>query len=236
MKTRLGILMVALFAWLPSVTGLWAQEPIAPPMLNVYKLADQTCIRGMSDNGLWAVAYGVSPVGGYDYPQLIDVKNGRIIDLKGDDALMTDGTANDVTNDGNIVVGSRNNKPAILTSEGWKELPLPTGWSEGVVSAITPDGKWAAGRANNYTDGYKEYPLLWNLENEPSIVETPGYPQTGVDGVDYEMVRFSGISSDARYLVGVVAFSYLNARLYFLYDKETKQWTADSSGSCRWKR
>lgn len=226
MKTRLGILMVALFAWLPSVTGLWAQEPITPPMLNVYKLADQTCIRGMSDNGLWAVAYGVSPVGGYDYPQLIDVKNGRIIDLKGDDALMTDGTANDVTNDGNIVVGSRNNKPAILTSEGWKELPLPTGWSEGVVSAITPDGKWAAGRANNYTDGYKEYPLLWNLENEPSIVETSGYPQTGVDGVDYEMVRFSGISSDARYLVGVVAFSYLNARLYFLYDRETKQWTA----------
>ena len=218
--------MAALLAWLPALSGLWAQETVTPPVLNVYKLTDQTCIRGMSDNGLWAVAYGVSPSGGYDYPQLIDVKNSRIVDMKGEDALMTEGTANDVTDDGSIVVGSRNEKPAVWSSEGWKELPLPTGWVQGVVSAITPDGKWAVGRANNYTNGYKEYPLLWNLENEPILVETPGYPQTGVDGVDYEMVRFSGISADARYIVGIVAFSYLNARIYFLYDRETQQWTA----------
>ncbi|MGN0222356.1 MAG: Omp28-related outer membrane protein [Prevotella sp.] len=227
MKTKVVIFMAALLAWLPAMSGLRAQETIASPVLNVYKLIDQTCIRGMSDNGLWAVAYGVSPSeGSYDFPQLIDVKNSRIIDLKGDDALMTESTVNDVTDDGSMIVGSRNEKPAIWSSEGWKELPLPDGWSAGVVSAVTPDGKWAVGRANNYTNGYKEYPLLWNLEQDPVLVETPGFPQTGTDGVDYEMVRFNGISADARYIVGIVAFSYMNQRLYFLYDRETQQWTA----------
>ena len=228
MKTKVVIFLTALLACLPTWSGLWAQETVSAPVLNVYKLTDQTCIRGMSDNGLWAVAYGVSPSeGSYDFPQLIDVKNSRIIDLKGDDALMTSGAVNDVTDDGSVIVGARNDKPSIwTTTEGWKELPLPAGWSEGVVAAITPDGKWAVGRANNYTDGYKEYPLLWNLEEEPVLIETPGFPKTGTDGIDYQMVRFSGISSDAKYIVGIVAFSYMNERLYFLYDRDTKQWIA----------
>lgn len=204
-------------------------DNVSEPVLSVFNYGDNTCIRGMSDNGKWIVMYGVSAADGSKYAnaKLIDVANKIKYDLTPENVPDGACAANDVTDDGRLVVGSAGEKPAVWTADGgWRELPLPSGWTSGQADAVTPDGRYAVGRANNYTVGYKEYPLKWDLQNGDVIVSTPNFPTKGSQGEDDGMVRFSAISPDGRYLLGIVSYSYLLNRLYFLYDCEKQDWTA----------
>lgn len=218
--------VLLLFIGLQLCAGAQAQTTNA--QLNKYVFQDGSTIRGMADNGAWAVAYGPSATDGsrYHYPKLINVATKAVNNLLTEMEMSTVQSCygNDVTDDGKTIVGEYNGKPAYWKSgAGWKTLPLPTGWNEGQADAITPDGKYAVGRANDYGDSFREYPVMWNLESG-SIVATPNFPTIGVEGSNDGMVRFYSISADARYIVGCVSYSYVSNVMYFVYDRNDNSW------------
>ncbi len=221
---RVWLLLIAVTLY----AGMSYAQTVTSPTINVFDYGDNSCIRGMSDNGKWAVSFGPSASNGslYGNARLIDVTTGIGTSLEPEGTVVTSMSANDVTDDGKTVVGQMNDLPAVWrASEGWTTLPLPEGWLSGQVDAVTPDGKLAAGRANDYGSSYKEHPVLWNIETK-TIIETPNYPKKGILGEDDGMVRFDGISADGRYLTGIVSYSYMLNRLYFLYDREKADWVA----------
>ena len=76
--------------------------------LTKYGMSDGSVIRGISDNGKWAVAYGSNgATSEYSYPKLVDVENGVVTELlsASDAESGTASQANDVTDDGKMVVG-----------------------------------------------------------------------------------------------------------------------------------
>lgn len=207
---------------------LCAQAQASDVQLNKYVFKDGSTIRGMSDNGLWAVAYGPSTTNGslYNYPKLINVKTKEVISLLDENSTETVHSCfgDDVSDDGKTIVGELNGKPAFWKSgTGWKTLPLPVGWTEGLVDGITPDGKYGVGRANDYTNGFCEYPVMWNLETG-AIVSTPNFPTNGIQGTNENMVRFESITPDARYIMGCVSYSYVSNVMYFIYDRNDNSW------------
>lgn len=223
---RLTFRAILLLLGLLLCTGVQAQT--GNVQLNNYIFNDGSTIRGMADNGQWAVAYGPSATNGsmYHYPKLINVKTKEVINLLNDAEMQSVQSCygNDVTDNGTTIVGEYNGKPAYWTKgKGWKTLPLPTGWTQGQADALTPDGKYAVGRANDYGESFREYPVMWDL-TLGTIVSTPNFPTTGVEGSDDGMVRYYSISSDGRYIVGCVSFSYVSNVMYFVYDRNDNTW------------
>lgn len=220
-----GVYKIFLFLLgLLACPSVHAQET-AKPKLHLFNFEDGSTLQRISDNGRWAVACGPSAANeSMDfYPKLINVDTDEVTELVDDDAVQESG-AYDVTDDGTMVVGSYNEKPAVwLRGQGWINLPLPAGWSSGRVQAVTPDGKYAVGKGML---GYTETPVMWNLEEGGTIVSTPGYPQEALNGENDDQVRFIDISADGRYILGMVSYSYVGYTLTFLYDRETSGYTA----------
>ncbi|MGN1263420.1 MAG: choice-of-anchor J domain-containing protein, partial [Prevotella sp.] len=192
-----------------------------------YDFSDNTCIRNLSDNGNWAVSFGTSTTDGsmYANARLINVRTKEVTMLApdNDEGIPVSSQANDVSDEG-IVVGAYKGKPSVWSaSEGWRTLTCPDGWTEGDAIAVTPDGRYAVGRMTDFTNGYKEYPVMWDLSTL-AIIPTPGYPTVGSAGETANMIRYTGISSDARYIIGTVDFSYTWNTLEFIYDRESSTW------------
>ena len=125
---------------------------------------------------------------------------------------MFSSAAFDVTDDGNIVVGLLNNRPAYYTvSTGkWTCLDMDGEANQGMVNAVTPDGKYAVGRLN-YSDPnrlYEEKVALWDLTTN-QLLPTPGIPTRDMAHMDQKMNRFTDISPDGNTIVGCMSFSYL---------------------------
>ena len=88
--------------------------------LTKYGMSDGSVIRGMSDNGKWAVAYGSSSATSeYSYPKLVDIEKGVVTELlsASDIESGTPSQVNDVTDDGKMVVGGKSGKPAYYNTE-----------------------------------------------------------------------------------------------------------------------
>lgn len=224
-RTKLKAFLLGI-AGVLSCTVSSAQDVEAPD-LSIYNFNDQSCIMSMSDNGDWAVSYGVSASDGtrYTNARLINTrtKDATVLGLENDESTPLACDARDVSDDG-LVVGSYKECPAIWTKDaGWTNLPAPTGWTNGYAAAVTPDGRYAVGCMFNYTNGYKECSVMWDLSTL-TIKETPNVPTVGAAGETALMVRFTGITSDARYIIGVVDYSYTWNTMNFLYDCETQTW------------
>lgn len=217
-------------AFLSCMTGMLAcagatAQEVPAPTLVVYGFSDNSCLRKVSDNGGWAVSYGASTADGsvWSNARLINVRTGdvTVLGLEGDGDVPLSCMASDVTDDG-MVVGSYNNVPATWTAEdGWQELPMPVGWETAQVEAVTPDGRYAVGKAYEYKSSYKETGALWDLTVR-ELLDTPNSPTTGSNGDEAQMVRYTGITSDGRYISGVVDYSYTWNTLYFIYDREER--------------
>lgn len=219
------LLLSGLFALFAGAAG--AQEAASPTIFS-YDFSDNTCIRNLSDNGDWAVSFGTSTTDGsvYSNARLINVRTKEITVLasEGEGQVPVSSQANDVSDNG-IVAGAYMGKPSVWSAaEGWRTLDCPAGWTEGDAIAITPDGRYAVGRMTNFTNGYKEYPVMWDVATL-AIIATPGYPTVGAAGETANMIRYTGISSDARYIIGTVDFSYTWNTLEFIYDRQTSTWT-----------
>ena len=201
--------------WLFSAVAMLAQGN-DKPTYRYYSFEDGGIIQRLSDNGLWAVACGASAEDA-NY-----MSGARLVDVStGVSTLLTEGlntdtvfssAAFDVTDDGNIVVGLLNNRPAYYTvSTGkWTCLDMDGEANQGMVNAVTPDGKYAVGRLN-YSDPnrlYEEKVALWDLTTN-QLLPTPGIPTRDMAHMDQKMNRFTDISPDGNTIVGCMSFSYL---------------------------
>ena len=239
--------------WLAGMTlaGNVAAQDASKPEYRYYSFDDGALLQRLSDNGRWAVACGASSEDA-NYmmgAKLIDTQTGVPTSLL--EGLKTDtvfsSAAFDVTDDGNIVVGLLNDKPAYYTvSTGkWTFLRLDGDANRGVVSAVTPDGKYAVGRLN-FADParlYEEKVALWDLTTN-QLLETPGIPTKDMAHMDQKMNRFTDISPDGNTIVGTMSFSYLPTSydlggiFSYVYHRDKQTYDAigfDETETGRWK-
>ncbi len=212
----------------------------APKILTVQPLYGGS-LSNMSANGKWAVGDALNPGNSsfMAFPRIVNVETGENIEIfSEDDGIMqTPMSATCVANDGQTAGGSIYGFPAVWKkASGWAQLELPKGkYNGGVVSAITPDGKYAVGRAS--IDLFQEYPCLWDLSTL-KLVALPGIMTSNprykdmieqggdpADWTDSELnVRLTGITPDANVLLGTVDFAFPEATWEFIYRRDEGKW------------
>lgn len=195
----------------------------------------------MSANGKWAVGDAVSPANSsyMAFPRIVNTATGEVTELftEAEGLQQTAMGANCVSDDGKTVGGSYQGIPAVWQEgKGWTRLRMPSmKYNGGMVSAITPDGKYGVGRVS--IDLFNEYPCMWDLETY-KLVDLPGMitsnpiykdkiEQGGspADWTDAELnVRITGITPDANTLIGTVDFAFPEASWEFLYRRDEAKW------------
>lgn len=227
-----GLVAAVAFA-MPSM--LMATD-VARPTLKSY--SNNTIILNLSENGKWAIAENRNE----------DDKTGnKLVEV----ATMTwsaipstgtniSATAVDVTNDGKIIVGSADGYPAWYDSSvgKWQKVSMPSGYISGTLQRVTPDGKYAVGIMGVAESIYQESPGLWDLTTG-KYIETPNVPQLDITGSNEKQNRFTSISSDGRYILGMMSVSYIMPWQVtcYVYDRETATYdiigfTRQSNGKC----
>lgn len=222
-KTKLKAFLLSVAGAL-SCTCVSAQE-VKAPVLNLYNFNDNSCVMNLSDNGDWAVSFGASASDGSrsTNARLINTRTAEVTELGIEKDTPLPCKATDVTDNGTVVGAYQGNAATWTKADGWQALPVPAGWPEGAVNAVTPDGRYAAGLAYNYSDGFTETGVMWDLKTR-TIIELPNTPSVGVADEKLQMVRYTGITPDGRYLTGVADYSYTWNTLYFIYDRQTATW------------
>ncbi len=228
----------------------YAQTQTDKPTYKTFKFDDGGILNGMSDNGKWG-AFSVQAQDGSS-TQVYSVGARRVNMSSTESLLLTDGlladtvkssAANDVTNDGNIVVGSLNSKPAYfnVAENAWHFVRM-TG-NRGSISSVTPDGRFAVGTINPNSNEYNEKPALWDLATGDTIA-TPNLPVKDMAHTNQQQNRFIGISADGKYVLGCMSFSYLPTEVdaggcfYYVYNVSKQNYKAigfDESDTEAWK-
>ncbi len=197
-------------------------EVAAPKITGLHALYSR-----MSDNGKWAVSEKGSEVDG-----TIEPAGGYLLNLEtmeNRDLSPADGFAgvSDVTDDGQIVVGSFQTRPAMWTpDEGWIQLPIPPGCQAGYLSAVTPDGKYAVGYAVPIQNSaYARRAICYDL-TERDYLELSNLPELDMLHENMDQTRFTDISADGRYIIGEMSFSYVMPpqQCAFVYDREAEDY------------
>ncbi|MCM1319841.1 MAG: Ig-like domain-containing protein [Muribaculaceae bacterium] len=197
-------------------------------------------LRQMSDNGKWAVGYGKSATQeeNYSYPRLYNVETKEVTYLFTEQQANTISTmqALDVTDDGQIVVGQMNGKPAIWRASTGKWSVLshkdPNYRYAGRVDRVTPDGHYAIGTVSN-NDFMQCSMRVWDLSGETPVDITPDNLPIpyGTDGTlgdqGVKQIYASEIAPDGSSFTALVNFSFGAAHEWsFIYDMNKKEWTA----------
>ncbi len=194
----------------------------------------------LSDNGLWAVGYGKSQLAEnyYSFPRLYDVKNNEVKYLftPAEETSVAIMTANDVTDDGSIVVGCYDDKPAIwrASTQAWEQVENKHEYKFGSIDRVTPDGHFAIGTVR-LSDGMFSSMRVWDLSGSAAVDITPdnlpkpiGPNLTSTTGSLDSMVQqlYAGdISADGRFFTGMVNFSYPDDCWTFVYDMSSGSWS-----------
>lgn len=230
MNARITGLSLLAAALLGSVSADAAQ----PVFTKLRELQRGGSLERLSDNGLWAVGYGKSPISelGYSYPRLYNVKTKEMTWLykEGDQQKVAEMMAKDVTNDGKTVVGQYNGKPATWNADTkeWTILPYNSSakYTTGTVNFITPDGKYALGTVYN---GWDEAIVMWDLSGATARDITPDNLPLPITmygtAQEYSQIRPLDLSPDGKKFTGLVGYSYAGADWTFLYDMETSSWS-----------
>lgn len=218
MKPLLNLLVTGAFAaFTSSVMAADDNTPVIHRMI----FPDNSVGVTISDNGKWAVAGVYTSV---DAP----TSTGHIFNVDADtyEDMPAVGTVSDITDDGNLVVGSHNGRPAYWTRSDnkWHTLSIPAGWSVGHFNAVTPDGRYAVGTFSDETL-YYERGVMWDLQENREVVLT-NLPQYNMLGTYSGETRYTGISADGRYVLVTIDFAYLEpAELCsFVYDVQTQNY------------
>lgn len=216
------------------IGGAWANAQ--QPVVSIVNDRNGASLETLSDNGEWAVGYGKSVIdeGSYSFPKLYDVKNksSKSLYKNGEENRIAKMMACDVTDDGSVVVGQYNGKPAIwyAATEEWKQLPFKNeGFSGGYASNVTPDGKYAIGTLTT-SNLMVETVVLWNLSgDEPVEIDITNLPKPISlygDLDEYQQIRSCDISKDGSKFIGLVCFSYAGHLWSFVYDVPSQTWEA----------
>lgn len=187
----------------------------------------------LSDNGLWATAAGVNDYdqSNYAYPYLINVETGALTELWVEADLMKSLEASDVTNDGKIIVGTYDSKPAYYDMNQGKWITLQSE-NPGKATSVTPDGKYIGGWSNsgNFSGyAYVETPLLWEKQSDGTYraidvyAELPNFPKKTKLGTNTQQVRIDNISPDGNIIAGIINFITPATVCYYVYNKTTQE-------------
>lgn len=226
-----------------GIGSMWAQD-IPKPELKPTK-SSALYIRCISDNGKWGVVTVDGAQDGDILPGgsiLVDLTTMKETKLNEENYS----GANDVSDDGNIVVGLVNGVPAYYTvSEGkWTKLKLPLSYNTGYLNSVTPDGHYAVGSASPASNPYNQIPVAYDLTTNTRI-ELTGLPKLDMTHENQNQMTFDRISADGRYALGVMSFSYIQpaSLCTFVYDlqnhtykmvgfeeNDTKPWTPKAPG------
>lgn len=211
-KTFSGRLcFLLLYAWISSLTMVTADNT---PIFHSFAFDDNAILNSMSDNGQWAVADAANPSNSLlrMNPRLVDLSHNQVTELCAglDLAAVSSAQANDVTDDGHIVVGSLNGAPAYWnrTSGQWTTLPIAGNAGSGCALSVTPDGHYAVGMMTDKDNEYMEQPAMWDLTTG-KLLETPGLPTKDMAHEDKGQNRFLQISADGKTILGCMSISYL---------------------------
>jgi hypothetical protein len=192
--------------------GAFADTP-APPTITTY--SNSTIILGITENGKYAIfeTRGDDASGG----KILDIESGKYTDVTSTTEL--NGSVADLSNDGEIVVGSYSGKPAYWTrSTGtWTTL----GSKSGSAVAITADGKYAVGHTVIGNNEYTFNTAMWDLTTGKTVTLN-NVPSKDLSNGYENQNRFNNISADGRYIVGVIDVSYVGYQAFYVYDRETE--------------
>lgn len=193
------------------------------PVFHKYSFDDSAIINGMSDNGKYVVANGLSADNSLlkKGARLIEVDTDKVTDLAANyttNDYISMGTA-DVSDDGSIVVGTFDQKPAYWSKSTGKWTILPREEEEyfGDVRSVTPDGKYAVGMQSIDQDGFYTLPTMWDLTTN-TIVELDGIPYKDLSGQNQDQNWFDHISADGNFILGCMSYSYVGSTLFYIYD------------------
>lgn len=216
---------IAGVAFLCSGFTISAQNSNAPTFHDPVTGTDAVIMQ-MSNNGRW----GVMEVGSTTEGSII-TRGGRLVDIDNPGTYVEFihesgfGGASDVTDDGKIVVGMANMKPAYYNTDSktWTYLPLPKGYVGGSVRAVTPDGHYACGQISPTDSEWTFFAAMWDLTTN-SLVSLTNIPTLDMQGLDQQQNTFSAISPDGRYLLGHLSQSYMMpvALCTYVYDVQNQ--------------
>lgn len=210
--------------------GVRAQADTEAQVIPVNFPQSSAYFTSMSDNGLWATSVAVDESNAtlVGYPYLINAVTGELKQLwTGSNAIGF--TANDVTDDGNMIVGSANGKPAYYDVNAGKWVDLP---GDGEALCVTPDGSRIAGFAFGGDDGTglaqsMELPRIWDRQADGSYrqvdvdTELESFPRQDKFGSLTNMRRIQNMSADGKILAGAMNFVYLGENCYYVYNCDT---------------
>ncbi len=242
MNTKINKVLLLLIGCLLTTATLNAQSTNSPKVQK-YQFPDGAVVYGLSDNGKWAVATSAGETYSESAPRLINVETNEVQDILSADHEGASCIVKDVTDDGEIVVGSYDHSPAYwrktpltegeFAGQEWIPLQIPDNWSSGYAQAVTADGKYAVGRCSGFYGTHEEgeapadfeYDItacLWDLATG-QLIETPNLPTRDMGHIDQHQLEFLNISPDGRYLLGRMDWSYLQpiSMFSFIYDRET---------------
>lgn len=194
---------------------------------DIRPLPSGTHICQLSDNG----RYGISQSGGEtDEGELLD-QGGEVWNIETMTSkavtLPKSGVAaiNDITDDGNIVVGSCSGLPATynVAKQTWTTLPLPSGTNGGTLLAVTPDGTRAVGLAF-INDEWHTVPAAYDLTTG-KLLTLNNLPSVDMNHEQAEINRFCAISPDGRYIVGRMSEHIMLpvSMCAYIYDTQTEK-------------
>lgn len=213
---------------------LWAIPSSAQEaQLTTVSFPKAAAFTSLSDNGLWATAAGVNDddQSKYAYPYLINVETGALTELWVEADLMMSLEATDVTNDGKIIVGTYDSKPAYYDMNQGKWITLQSE-NPGKATSVTPDGKYISGWSNSWSfsgDEYVETPLLWEKQSDGTYravdvyAELPNFPKKTKLGTNTQQVRIDNVSPDGNILSGIINFVTPATVCYYVYNKTTQE-------------
>lgn len=198
-------------------------------------------VSQMSDNGRWGVCQAPTNSVPDAVAYRIDIATGKIeaLPLNDEQADPKWGNicrCNDITDDGQTIVGEFNRYPAYFTGDSWHELPLLKGMSNwtGEVNAVTPDGKIMIGTM--YKGAQQFQSMIWVDGKLEELGKLPDYDEMHSLGIindsdlaehkakgDTPNIKFWQISSDGRYVLASADHNYPAwGASRFVYDRQTK--------------
>lgn len=229
----LGVSLVAA----PAIHAATSQ-----PIPDIIVVSDKNyggSLEHLSDNGLWAVGYGKSQISeeSYSFPRLYDLTTKKVTYLFSEEEGNTIAamTANDVTDDGAIVVGSYDGKPAVwrASTQAWELVENNHVYKDGVIERVTPDGKMAIGTVR-LGEGMFATVRVWDLsgdevkditpDNLPKPIGPNLSPTEGTYDNTVQQLYAGDLSYDGAYFTGMVNFSYPDECWTFIYDMNARAW------------
>lgn len=224
------ILTLAVAALTALSTPLQAQGEQPDYQIHRYDTTDGGILWNLSDNGQWGIVrLGTTSGGGDATPKLYDATTGEAFEVKYNGRIID---LCDVSDDGQIVVGSLQNHPVAYnrTTGQLTDFGLRPKWQWGELTSVTPDGRWAVGQYSGFTGLFDDEdeqlsgdfyfsPLMVNIETGDTLSLT-GLPRLDMANLDQHAMVLNAVTPDGRYVVGQMDWYIMQpiSGFTFIYD------------------